>query len=162
MAFSFAIHARAPIIIVAGLETDSTYESNDRPLIFERSSFTAFEKECRNLLRSAWGTDAARNRGIVTVHKLGSCPSLKHVSTAGRSLLIAANLVPRGIADPCWDVDLAHAAERACGAGWRSEFRSDQWHPHAEGRQYVPGTYVYVLAAATVLPLTGCFLLSWI
>ena len=160
MAFSFALHARAPAVLAA--ETNNNNNNADRPLILERSAFAEFKKECRSLLRSAWGTDAARKRGISTVHKAGACPSLGHVSTAGRSLLIAANLVPSGTTDPCWDPDLAHAAERACGAAWRSEFRSDQWHPHAEGRQYVPGTHVYVLAASLALVVVGLLLLPWV
>jgi len=160
VAFSFALHARAPAVL--GAETNNDNIIVDRPLILERTAFADFNKECRSLLRSAWGTDSARKRGVTTVHRARSCPSLEHVSTAGRSLLIAANLVPSGTADPCWDPDLAHAAERACGAAWRSEFRSDQWHPHAEGRQYVPGTHVYVLAASLALTVTGLLLLPWV
>ena len=147
MGFSFALFARAPLIV------------GGDDLIFERNSFNDFDGECRSLLRSAWGSSSARRRGIRAVHDSSSCPSLKRVSTSGRALLIASNLVPTGPRSPCWDSDLAHAAERACGADWRSEFRSDQWHPHAEGRAYVPDYYVYVQATLLFLVVTGLLLL---
>jgi hypothetical protein len=46
--------------------------------------------------------------------------------------LIAANLNP----DPtneCFDSVLVDAVRDACGSNWQSQFKSNRWHPHAEG-----------------------------
>lgn len=123
-------------------------------------TFNDFNSTCQSLLRSAWGHPAARDKGIRALHFAKSCPGLSRVSTAGRAALIAANLVPAGWSSPCWDQPLAHAAERACGALWRAKFRSDQWHPHAEGVSYVPGAYVYALCAAVGVQVVALLLLA--
>ena len=119
------------------------------------------EAECQPKYRSAWGHPAVRRAAIKHLNKLpeSHCPSNKQISTAGRALLVGANLVVDS-ADVCWDAVLDRAAIRVCGPDWQARFTSEFWHAHEEGVQHYSSTVIWWLLAATVLIVVTDFLLS--
>ena len=118
------------------------------------------KQECQQKYESAWGHPAVRRAAIKHLNKLpeNHCPSNERISTAGRALLVGANLVSSA-ADNCWDVELENAAKRVCGSDWQSRFKSELWHAHQDGVQQFPPAVV-VLLASTVLIVVIDFILA--